>query len=120
MTTSESATTRKPKTKMSSRERQRRDAQRALNDKIKKIAYDCGWEIWRVFSDKRRNGRRIKYMRNGWFPADAVMNKIVHEVNSFLKTQGLEDTHAASWDVGDSPGRGLYPYVALHIKGVPK
>lgn len=87
-----------------------------LNNLVRAVAKNEGWEVWETFSDKKKDGtRRIKYMRNGWEPGKPILNAIESSVKA--KVSKYDNVVNMGWDYGDS-FRGSYPYFYVVVNDV--
>jgi hypothetical protein len=91
-------------------------ATKNLNDLVRAVAKNEGWEVWDTYSDKRKDGtRRIKYMRNGWVPGKPILNAIESSVKA--KVSKYDNVVKMGWDYGDSD-RGSYIYFYIVVNDV--
>lgn len=66
-------------------------------DLYKQIRIICaanGWEVYRTFTDKRKDNQRVKFMRNGYRVTPGVQAKILADVQKVLP-KGVD----ARWEV---------------------
>jgi hypothetical protein len=91
-----------------------KNTSRKLNNEIRALANKLGWDVWMTYTDPRKGGKRVKFMRNGWVPSGKVQADVKLGVERLLKKKGLQRSHKVSWGMGES-WRGPYVYLAMHV-----
>lgn len=87
-------------------------SQRKLNAFVRETAKQHGWDLWFTYNDKGVTRRRIKYMRNGFFPEQEVIEKIINIIRE--KVKSLREVEVDYYE-GYRPGYSSYPAIVIKM-----
>ena len=88
---------------------------RQLNKEIRALTAKLGWDVWHTFTDSRKNGKRVTFMRNfyGYVPSNSLRDIILVDVKKLLKKRGLQRSHKVRWCKSVTGYK--YYYLAMHV-----
>lgn len=80
-----------------------RETVKAIREIVKKAGYSAYW----VYNDKNKNGRRLKFMQNGFYHPQKQYAKWDKSIKSALTKQGIV-VKKAGWEERERAGYGSY------------
>lgn len=80
---------------------------------VRIVVASAGYDDTSMYNDKRKGGRRLKFMRNGYRLDKHFKFVIETKVTAALAVLGIKATVA--WKVGHRSGYGDYDYLAVFL-----